>query len=430
MAHFAFFCLPFYSHLRVFETLAVALVARGHRVTLLVNEGAANFVADRTLSVVEIAAQPGKGRDPAAIIDRAARPNGFFGILRTVADMAALTDAFCLGAPAVLRRIGADAIVGDQMEPAAGLVASHLGLPFASLASALPVNAGPGIPLPFLDWSYDPSEAGLKRNRGGDKIAGLLLRRQNRTIARWAGKFSLSPRQDLQACLSTGLQLAQTVASFDFPRPAGGPLHPVGPLRPVDPPAGAAADEKPLPFAPRAGRPLVFASLGTLQGHRLVLFRGVAKACRNLGADLVVAHCGGLAPAEARSIDAFHVTDFVPQAAMLRVASVCVTHGGLNTVLDSLGAGVPLLALPIAFDQRGVGARIRHHGVGEAIRYDRAGLRAVEGCLARLLDDEGYRGRIAPIRQEIETAGGVRLAADLVERALLSGPANSLAARR
>jgi zeaxanthin glucosyltransferase len=45
---------------------------------------------------------------------------------------------------------------------------------------------------------------------------------------------------------------------------------------------------------PDPGRPFVFASLGTLQGQRFGLFRRIAKACRRLDAQLLVAHCGGL----------------------------------------------------------------------------------------------------------------------------------------
>ena len=421
MAHFAFFCLPFYSHLRIFEALARTLRKRGHRVTLLVNAGAGRLVADAGLSRVEMPSRSGDRHDLETVIERAARPNGPFGILRTVADTVALSESFCAGAPQVLQRIGADAIVGDQMEPAVGLVAEYLRLPFASIAAALPINPAPGIPLPFLDWPFDPSQAGLKRNAGGDKVARLLLRRQRRMIARWADRFGLSPRADLVDCLSPTLQIAQTVPAFDFPRPPGGPLQACGPLREVEP-AG-----RPLPFVPRDGRHLVFASLGTLQGHRLGLFRTIAAACRALDADLVVAHCGGLSAAQARGIDAHHVTDFLPQTEVLARASVCVTHGGLNTVLDALGAGVPVLALPIAFDQRGVAARIVHHGVGESVRYDRASVPVLRDKLARLLNGEAYRRPITSIRRQIETAGGLSLAAELIERALVD-PAASQAA--
>ena len=39
-------------------------------------------------------------------------------------------------------------------------------------------------------------------------------------------------------------------------------------------------------------------------------------------------------------------------------ASVCITHAGLNTVLESLAQGVPQVAIPVTVDQPGVAARI------------------------------------------------------------------------
>ena len=39
----------------------------------------------------------------------------------------------------------------------------------------------------------------------------------------------------------------------------------------------------------------------------------------------------------------------------------------LNTVLEALSTGVPMVAIPIAYDQPGVAARIAYHHVGEFI---------------------------------------------------------------
>ena len=226
MAHFALICPPFYSHIRVFEALAAALAARGHRATFLLNAGAELLLAPGGPPARTV----GSG-DLAAITRRAARPNGPLGILRTVADTAALTDALCRDGPAILQRLGVDAVIGDQMEPAAGLIAAYLQLPQISLACALPVNAAPGIPLPFLDWPYDPSPEGLKRNRGGERVAALLLRRQRKTILAWSDHFGLPPRSGLEDCVSPLLQISQCPAAFDFPRPAQPGFHAVGPIR-------------------------------------------------------------------------------------------------------------------------------------------------------------------------------------------------------
>jgi zeaxanthin glucosyltransferase len=288
MAHFALICPPFFSHVRVFEALAAELVARGHL---------ASFVGDDPVQPPTVAK---------FVLARAARPTGPLGILRTVADSARGTDRLCATALDTIARIGADAVIGDQTEPAAGLIAAYLGLPHISVACGLPINAAPGVPSPFVGWRYDPSPAGLEWITGGDRVVRLLLARQRRTIEYWSVRFGLSRRSSLEDCLSPDLQIAQISSAFDFPRPQPTPFRAVGRIR---------ADNvaQPLGFDPDRTRPFVFASMGTLQGGRLGLFRSIAKACRAAGAQLLVAHCGLLDQAQAASIGADHVTDFAPR---------------------------------------------------------------------------------------------------------------------
>ena len=409
MTVFALLCPPYYSHLRLFEALAGELSRRGHQLHFIVNAGAGGMIgtAGENVFVHEV------GRlspdDLGRLVAHAAGGGGPLAVLRTVRDSARLTDELCRDAPALCRDLKVEAIIGDQMEPASGLIAAHLGLPLISVASALPVHDDPSVPLPFLDWPYDPSEKGLKRNRGGVMIAGLLLARQRKTIARWADTFDLDDRKSLGDCLSTTCQISQLVESFDFPRSPSPIRHAVGPIR------NREQDERPPPIRKNPGRPLVFVSFGTLQGHRLPLFRKIAKACRLIGADCVVAHCGRLTEAQAATIDAALVTDFVPQRAMLAEADICVTHAGMNTVLDALEAGRPMLAIPMAFDQPGIAARIVHQGVGERLKRSHATVRSIAERLERLLSQSSFRKNACLIGRDIAVSGGVQLAADIIE---------------
>ena len=43
--------------------------------------------------------------------------------------------------------------------------------------------------------------------------------------------------------------------------------------------------------------------------------------------------------------------DFVPQRAVLARSALLVGHAGFNTVLDALSHGVPIVAMPLAFEQ-------------------------------------------------------------------------------
>ncbi|WP_294171995.1 glycosyltransferase [uncultured Sphingomonas sp.] len=409
MAHFALICPPFASHIHSLSVLGEELVRRGHRATFVLNAEAEAMVKSAVLGCETVA---GRSGDPAVgrVLANATRPAGLFGTLRTIAESAAMTAQLCAGAPELLRRIGCNAVIADQLEPAGGLLALGLGLPLVSLATALPINSGPGVPLPFLDWPFDPSPRGVRRARVAVRIGGLLSRRQNRVIEACARRLGIDPPcRSMEDCLSPMEQIAQLVCGYDFPRPEPVPFVGVGPLRHPEEERG----DEVLPFAFAPERPLVFASFGTLQGGRVGLFRAIAGACRDAGADLLVAHGGKLDEAEAAGIGATFVTDFVPYRAVLKRAALCVTHGGSNTVLDALACGVPLLVRPVAFDQKGNAARIVHHRLGERID-----LRRLPEQIGRLVADEGYRRRARTLAGEIAAAGGRTRAADIVEATL------------
>ncbi|HEX9955580.1 MAG TPA: glycosyltransferase [Allosphingosinicella sp.] len=401
MAHFAVIAPPLTGHFKPLAALAHTLEARGHRVTFVHHAGAAPLAA--SLGVDFVPLPEGKGGEL-----------GLSGVGGTVAEMARLTHLLCRHAPDLLRFIGADAILADQLEPAGGLLAEYLRLPFATIACALPINREPGVPPPYVDWPFDRSEKGLNRNRGGYRVSDFLMRRIGTTIRREALNFGLRPRRLLEDCFSPTLQLAQAVAGIDFPRSQLPPsFHYLGPFR------TPSEDTFELPDGGNI-RPLVYCSFGTLQGSRIRLFERVAAACQRLDLRLVLTHCGRLTPAQATSLPGNPlVRDFLPQEAVLAQADLVVTHAGFNTVIETLTQGLPMVALPLAFDQPAVGARIARAGAGIVLKPARASRTSLEEAIETVRTQPSYRARSAILANEIAYAGGATRAADLIEAHLL-----------
>src|ERR1700736_1067692 len=77
------------------------------------------------------------------------------------------------------------------------------------------------------------------------------------------------------------------------------------------------------------------------------------------------------------------VVNHAPQLELLKKASVCITHGGFNTVLEALTQGVPQIAIPVTNDQPGVAARIDYKKTGKTTSLD--GLNPLH--LSELLDE-------------------------------------------
>jgi zeaxanthin glucosyltransferase len=106
-----------------------------------------------------------------------------------------------------------------------------------------------------------------------------------------------------------------------------------------------------------------------------------------------------------------------PEIESLKRATLCITHAGLNTTLEALGQGVPMVAIPIGYDQPGVAARIAYHGVGEIVNIEDLTIERLSRLIGRVLRDPRYTNRAQYFQGVIARTRGLDLAADLIERA-------------
>lgn len=395
--------------------LAATLAARGHTVTFF--------------HLGEIIAAPDCVDTARLPSPESARWTDACAVVPGVRDLLAHTGQLAAALPDALRAAQIDAVVGDQLDPGVGLAAAFVGIPWVSVACALLVNREAGIPPPFTAWHYNGSRIGVYRNRVGWWVHDLLMAPLSRAIARWAGTRGL-PQRNLDDCLSPYAQISQTVAGLDFPRrerPAM--LHYVGPIRPTD---------EARMSLPRDDRPLVFASLGTLQGHRVAIFRHIAHATHAIGLRLVLAHGGRLSASDVADLPGQPIVrNFVPQRRVLEQASVLIGHGGMNTVMDALAVGVPIVAIPLAYEQAAIGTRLARCGAGIAVPRLRLTSERLQAALREILQDPSYAAAARHLRTEIMQAGGVDRAADIVGYVARTGrpydglaePADTIAGR-
>jgi len=107
-----------------------------------------------------------------------------------------------------------------------------------------------------------------------------------------------------------------------------------------------------------------------------------------------------------------------PQLELLKQASVCITHAGLNTVLESLAQGVPQVAIPVTYDQPGVAARIADKQTGVVTSLDKLTADHLSALLNEVLSNSTYRDNARTLQNAIAEANGLSVGADLVEQSL------------
>lgn len=415
MSHFGVVAPAFFSHFQALQALAVQLLDRGHKVTFFHQADARRWLTDPRIGFHALGATSHPPGSLASSLRRASHSSNPLGLRRVIRDLCETTAMFCAELPAALAHEGVDALLCDQMEASGGLVAEALGLPFVSVACALPVNREAHLPLPVMPFAYRTDERSRRIYEGSRQVHDWLMRPLRDVLHAASRQLAVEPRDGLHDCLSPLAQISQTIDSFDFPRerrPAH--FHTVGPLRTAQ---GTEQGEWPIDPARR----LIFASLGTMQGNRLGMFKQIALASRELNAQLLIAHCAALNAEQEdmlKRAGATWVTGFAPQQWALQQADAVVTHGGLNTVMDAIAALTPMLVMPIAFDQPGVAARVSYSGAGVQLhRLARAGkiARQLQHLLEQPLDP------LQRMSADLKAAGGAQKAADIVEAVIRTG---------
>jgi UDP:flavonoid glycosyltransferase YjiC (YdhE family) len=111
----------------------------------------------------------------------------------------------------------------------------------------------------------------------------------------------------------------------------------------------------------------------------------------------------------------------LPQPAILPQVDVVVTHGGNNTVTECFNAGVPMVVLPLFWDQVDNAQRIDETGFG--VRLSTYGFEDAElpAAVDRLLADAPLRARMQAAASRYQANPGTVRAADLIERVARTG---------
>jgi zeaxanthin glucosyltransferase len=422
--HFGIITPPVPGHLHPFGALGRELMARGHRATLFHMADVEEMARREEFEFVAIGTSDHPRGSMAQFLAEVARRQGRAAIRFTVEAIARSTEMFCRDVPGALQNAGVDFLLVDQTEPIGGTIAEHAGLPFVTICNALLMNRETSIPPPFSDWRYRDDAWGRVRNRIGYAASRWMTRPIARVVRRYRERWGLPRYRTVADAFSKLAQISQQPPAFDFPRrelPAA--FHYVGPLR------RASSNTAPFPWEKLDGRPLVYGSLGTLQNRRQETFRCFAEACQGLDVQLVLAHGGGLSETEAAGLPGNPlVVRYAPQLEVLERASLTLTHAGLNTVLDSLSCGVPLVAVPITYEQPAIARRVEWCGAGRAIAFSKLNADGLRALLGEVMGNGRYKANAERVRESIRQAGGVKRAADLIE-GFLHGPASARARR-
>jgi len=401
----------------VIESHALKLQSRGHDVVFISLADVAPFVQAAGLPFVPCSETAYPAGSLGKLVRRLSELSGEEALHFTVnVMMKGYTASLFESLPDTLSKAGVDAIVIDQYQPYVELIPMHLRMPFVHVSNALHVDYTGRTPICFVDWPYETGADALARNIEGVRRARLLLEPVTATAQAYANEVGLSVDwNNPHSTLSPLAWVTQCPKEFDFGRVSDFPqFHYAGPFH-----DGRGRMDFNFPWQQLTGKPVVYASMGTLQNGLTDIFRSITQAAVGLKElQFVLAVGGQLDPKQLGDIPAnVVVVSHAPQIEILKRSSLCITHAGLNTVLESLSSGVPMVALPITNDQPGVAARIANKKVGLVISPDEATPENFATAIKRVLGDSTFWDNVRSVQKAIRSVDGLSTAADILERA-------------
>jgi len=402
-----FICLGLPGHLNPMTTLARQLQARNHEVVFLYSSGAAGLPFVRG---------PEKDHINEKLPEMSKR-EGQDALQFSIRAVLTQTEAILKSLPAIVQANGIDALIIDIVQFYAELGALQLGMPYVHVSTGVHHDFSGYTPLCLYGWPHETTPVALARNREGVAKWANLLESVNGGVKAYAESIGLKiDWNDPSSTLSPFASITQVPRALDFESSHWpSQFHHTGPFH-----NGKGREKVDFPWEKLTGQPLVYASMGTILNGQVDVFRTiVAAVAKNKNLQLVLSigdqvDPKQIGPAPNNAI----IAKRVPQLELLKQTTVCITHAGLNTVLESLAQGVPQLAIPVTYDQPGVAARIAHKRTGVVTSLDKLNADHLAFLVKEVLTNPTYRENARKLQKAIAEANGLSRAADLIEESL------------
>jgi zeaxanthin glucosyltransferase len=400
-----FICPNIPGHLNPMTALARHLHARNHEVVFLYSPSANGLPC-----------VPGeKDDDMNANRPEMSKLEGLGALAFYCGVAAKETEVIFKSLPKLVETTGIEALIIDPIQFCAELGAMKLGIPYITVATALYLDYFGYAPLGVYDWPHETTPEALVRNREGIvKFARFTYNERTKAYAKKAG---LKIDWDVPSGVFSKLAyITQIPKEFDFENLLLPPqFHYTGPFH-----DGTGRPKLDFPWDRLTGEPLIYASMGTLMNGRADVFNTIiAGVAKHKGTQLVLSIGDQLDPKQIGPVPSNAIiVNQTPQLEVLKQSSVCITHAGLNTVLESLAQGVPQVAIPVTFDQPGVAARIADKQTGVITSLDKLTADHLSTLLNEVLNNSTYRDNARKLQKAIAKANGLSVAADLIEESL------------
>lgn len=159
----------------------------------------------------------------------------------------------------------------------------------------------------------------------------------------------------------------------------------------------------------RKDQPLIYMSLGSQIYFQPRMFQTVIEALRDKPVQLIATVSELMDTEELTELpDNVHLCRYTPQLEILKQSSLMISHGGANSIMEAMQAGVPVLISPICNDQFHQAYYLEKQQAGIVLDLAKASSEECWQALVKLMNDESIQHNVHRISASYQRDGSKR----------------------
>lgn len=163
-------------------------------------------------------------------------------------------------------------------------------------------------------------------------------------------------------------------------------------------------------------RPVMLISLGTAFNAWPEFYKMCIDAFRESSWQVIMSVGKTIDPESLGDIpDHFTIRQSVPQLEVLEKADLFISHGGMNSTMEAMNAGVPLVVIPQMYEQELTAKRVDDLGLGVYLPTEEVTVSRLQEAVQAVSGDREVLSRVKNMQKDVKEAGGAERAAAAIE---------------
>jgi MGT family glycosyltransferase len=300
-----------------------------------------------------------------------------------------------------IKTLNPDYIIHDSMSPWGKYMAKYLGIKAINTTSTFvftgeATNKAAGFKYRILKMAFAEGP--------GEIFKILSLKRRLRI------KYGINPQIMDLFRNNEDLNIVFTSSQF---QPAGAVFG--DQFKFIGPSIYGRGDSAAFSLAHMKGKKLIYVSLGTIANEQLAFYQECIKAFTGKDLHILISVGNKIDKNDLGPVPAnIFIENYVPQIKVLKQTSLFISHGGMNSVNESLYFGVPLLILPQRVEQIMVAKRVEELGAGICLIKNPITAGSLYKNSIRIMETNSFYENAGKIGATFKAAGGYKVGVDTI----------------